>query len=416
MAIKNKRLSKNIFSLSIIQFSNYLIPLIIFPYIIRVIGPEKYGLIAFAQAFIGYFSLIIDFGFNLSATKEIALNKDNKNELDKIFSNVIITKGLLFLLSFILFSIITICFDKFRKDWLIYYLVFTGLLGQLLSPTWFFQGIEKMKYITALDLISKSFFIFSIFIFVNKSSDYLIVPLLNSVSYIIAGIISITIILKIHKIKITIPSLKEILSQLKYGFHFFLSRLSVSAYTNSNLFILGLTNNNTIVGYYSIAEKIYMALKNLYTPINDSLYPYMSKEKDITLFRRLFLLCTITNILMMLILFIFSDSIIYLITGLVIKESIIALKIFLFACMITIPSVLIGYPFLASFGFPNYANNSVIISSGFHILMLIIFAFTGLLNIYTVVLLILITEILVFLLRIYYIYRLKLLPFKSSVT
>jgi len=370
-----KRLIENFIALSILQGANYILPLITLPYLVRVLGPEKYGLIAFAQAFIQYFNILTDYGFNLSATREVSIHRDNKEKLSEIFSSVMIIKFALLILSFIIMTIIVFSFEKFRKDWLVYYLTFGMVVGQVLFPVWFFQGMERMKYITILNITAKLIFTVSIFVFVHRVSDYIYVPLLNSLGFCIAGILALWIVFKNFNISFKIPGLITINHQLKEGWYIFISTIAISLYTNFNTFILGLFTNNTIVGYYSAAEKIVKAVQGLLSPISQTIYPYISKlvkeskERGLKFIQKVAFLIGGISFLLSLSLFIFADLIVKLLLGNQYTESVIVLKILSFLPFIIALSNIFGIQTMLTFNYKRAFSKILVIASIINILL-----------------------------------------------
>jgi len=329
-----KRLFENFISLSILQGLNYILPLVTFPYLVRVLGVEKFGLLSFTTATIAYFQILTDYGFNLSATREVAINRDNKEKLNEIFSSVMIIKFGLLIISFLLLSVLVFSFEKFRQDWLVYYLSFGMVVGQVLFPVWFFQGMERMRYITILNAVAKGIFTIAIFVFVKSQSDYWKVPLLNSIGFLIAGIASLVLIYKYFKIVLTRVSKISIFKQLQDGWLIFISNITVSLYTISTTFILGLFTNNIIVGYYSAADKLINIAKSLFFPVTQTLYPYISnlasrsKKRTIDLIKKIALIFGLIGMIITISISFFAEKIIYIIVGSGFSNSIVILKIF----------------------------------------------------------------------------------------
>ena len=388
-----KRLMSNFFSLSVLQCANFIIPLMILPYLVRTLGAETFGLVMFAQAFILFFNIIVDFGFSLSGVREVSINRNNHQKLEEIFNAIMEIKLILIGISFIIMLGIVVTFEKFTNDYMLYFITFGWVIGQAIFPIWFFQGIEKMKYITVFKVLAQLLSLVAIVIFVNDPNDYLLVPLFNSLGFMAVGVLSIIIIVKEFKFKFFIPSFNVLSNYFKESSHFFLSRAAVSIYTSSNAFVLGLFTNNTIVGYYSISEKLYIALQALYMPIVSVLYPYISKNRNIKLFKKIFKLAVVFNFVLILGLYFMTPYLVELISGSQIMESIEVFRIFLFVAMIVVPSILIGYPFLSALGYKNYANYSVVVASIVHLSGLLILLFLNLISMYSIVILLILTQL-----------------------
>jgi PST family polysaccharide transporter len=275
-----KRLLSNFLSLAILQGANYILPLITLPYLVRVLGVEYFGLLAFAGATIAYFNVITDYGFNLTATREISIHRDNKEKVIEIFSSVMTIKIILMFFSFFLLSILVFSFEKFSEHWEVYFLTFGTVVGQVLFPQWFFQGMERMKYITYLNILAKSIFTVAIFVFVHEQSDFWIVPLLTSVGFIVAGILALFLIKNQFDISFHIQKIDIIKEYFKSSWNIFLVDFLPNLYNNFSTFFLGFFASMEVLGYYALAVKLIDVLNSFMYVIRNVTYPYLVKNKS----------------------------------------------------------------------------------------------------------------------------------------
>lgn len=389
----------NFISLLFLQGVNYILPLVTVPYLFRVLSVEKYGLVNFATSFIQYFIVFTDFGYNLSATRSIAEAKSDLSESSRVFNRVMASKFLLLAISLLIMVVLLFSVDRFAENKLLYLYTFGMVVGNVLFPVWFFLGTEKMKFITMITVITRVLSLVPIFILVKTTNDYLLVPLINSGGTILSGIISLLIVKRVFRINFEMPSFNEIIESLKDSSRYFVSRVSVSMYTISNTFVLGLFGTNTMVGYYSAAEKLFIALQNAYAPINNTIYPYMTKNRDVKLFKKILLYVTILNTAGVCFLLFTTADVVHIIYNIKDLDSVLTLKLLLVACLMIVPSILLGYPFLGALGYSKYANNSVIISSVVHLAGLAIMVITNQLSVYTVAAMVIVTETTVLFIR-----------------
>lgn len=336
---EKKTLISNIFSLMVLQGANYVLPLLTFPYLVRILGVDGFGLLAFATAIVSYFSIITDYGFNLTATRDVSINQGNIEKITEIFSSVMIIKMLLFLISLVVFLPIITLVEDIYKDYMIYLMTFGTVLGQVLFPVWLFQGLEKMKYITYINLFSKLIFTISIFYFVNDGDDILMVPLLNSLGGILSGVISLFVIVIKFRVSFKVQSITVIRNYLFDGWHIFLSRLLGSLYRNTNIVILGIIANTTIVGFYSIAERIIKIIQSFQDVFGNALYPLFSRKirgiKDFHKIEKKYMKYIIfIYFLASTSIFLLSEFIIYLLNGRAESHMVINLKIMSFVILV----------------------------------------------------------------------------------
>lgn len=314
----NKILINNFFALSVLQFLNLVLPLITLPYLLRVIGVENVGLLAFSQAFVFYFQIVTEYGFNLTATRDISVNTENKESVKKIYNETMTTKFFLFFVSGIVLFLLVISTPYFWKNHILYLFYYLSLFGQILFPIWFFQGVQQMKYVTYINVIAKTIFTILVFLIVTHEEDYIFVPLLLAIGNIISGIISVYYLYKNHGIFFKIQHFSKVKEQLISGKFIFLSQLKITLFSNTNTFVLGLIAGNFSVGLFNTAEKIIRAFASLQVPVVNTLFPYIAKEirnnldKTVVQIKKIGLYGTIFYMIILTPVFIYSKEIIVL--------------------------------------------------------------------------------------------------------
>lgn len=323
MALSNqsKVIFYNILSLFSIQGLNYLLPLVNIPYMVRVLGPDKYGVLGFSAAFIAFFNILIVFGFNLSGAQQISIHRTNLQNRSKILCTIILSQLIIALISLFIMILILSASSKLNEHYQIHIYYFLVSVITILQPAWFFQGMEKMKFITLTTFISKAIFTLGIFLLIKKPSHYVLVPKLMFIGGCVGSILTLLILkYKFHIIYYR-PSFRDITDQIQKSKYIFFSDIVTSAYTQSVTFILGIFHSNAVVGYFSAVDKLIKACQGLFQPIVTAFFPYIAKTVNIEkrkirlVLRKLLLGFAISSVFFGTGLFLFSKQIIDIVFG-----------------------------------------------------------------------------------------------------
>ncbi|HSV99508.1 MAG TPA: flippase [Sedimentisphaerales bacterium] len=274
---RNRRVIDSFVSLSVVQFANYMAPLITLPYLFRVLGPARFGLVELARVITVYFLLLTDYSFSLSATREISIRRDDPARVSEVFSAVLVLRFLLVVLSAAILSLVVWTVPRLRADWPVYYLSFVHVLGMWLFPVWLFQGLERMKPIATLNVAAKTLVIAGIFILVRNEEDYLYVPLLQSSGAVVVGLAGLVIALSRFGVRFRMPPTAVLKREFLDGWHLFVSKMATTMYTTSNTVILGLFTDLTFVAYYAAGDKIVRAVQGLQLPLSQAIFPHIGR-------------------------------------------------------------------------------------------------------------------------------------------
>ena len=270
----DRRLARNVASLYGVQFANYLLPLITIPYLTRVLGPATWGLVAFAQAFGALAAVGIGYGFDLSATREAAKNRDSRTELANLLAGVMGAKLLLAAGVVALAFVIEPWVPLFRRHPVYLWAAVFWAAAQSFSMLWYYQGVERMRLIAVLDIMGRTAATAGIFIIVRHPSDGWKVLGLQGAGMLMSAAIATAFVYR--EVPVKLPTWPLVRNSLRMGWSLFVNCGAVSLYGIGNSFLLGLFVSPQAVGFYAGAEKITHALMRLLVPVHQSLYPRLS--------------------------------------------------------------------------------------------------------------------------------------------
>ena len=362
---QHRKIIENFSYLSVLQILSLITPLITYPYLVKTLGEVMYGTVVFAQAVVTYFNILVVFGFNFTAAKEVSIHRDNPRKLSEIISAVTIIKTLFLIISLSLISCYMFYISK--MDYSLYYLSFWICVNEILFPTWFFQGIEEMKYITFINFGIRILFIGMIFVFIKSPEDYLFFPLLNGIGSLLAGIISFSLLYGKYKLQLIKVPLKRLIEYVKSSYHLFISNVSIQIYVNANKIIIGHFLGMREVTYYDLAEKITNMGKIPQSMISQVLYPKISLEKNSVFLRKVLKGSILMNVFLYLIVFLFSNQIVAYFGG----NEIVLRILFLTVPIIGISNVLMVLTLLP-FGYNKAFTKIVFLSAFFYSLIILI--------------------------------------------
>lgn len=411
---RHKLIFENTFYLSLIEFFRVLLPFALYPYLISVVGKNQWGLVIFIQTIVLYFTTFINFGLDISAVRSVSINRDNKKALNKIVSSVLGVKLFLFLLSFLILLLLVLFIPFFSQNKLLYLFAFIACIGEVMFPIWYFQGIEKMKYLTIIRFVSMFFYFCSVFIFIRHTDDYVYIPLLQSLGMVFAGFVSIYTLLRIEKLHFIRPSFLEMKQCFVDAVPFFISRASVLINNSMGKIFSGLFLSSQAVLMFDIAQKVISGLLIPIQMVNQALYPHISQKQNKLFAMKGFYAVVVCAILLSVVNWFIAYPAVYLLSKGMLMETVPLLRmmgvylVFGSVCLYT------GTPLLNSFGYFRQFNLSTIYSSIVLLLIYGILYLIGWFSIFSFAFALIFSEFLIALYRLYYCQRFKLLDLRKN--
>ena len=402
LKLENNKTAKTLFAnftyLSILEIIGLLLPLISYPYVIRTVGADNYGVVVFCRAIIAYVVIIINFGYNVSATRKISENRTNVFKIREIYSSIVYQKLLIFAICLVS-GLFVLIFLKY--DYSVILLGFIGLcIQEVFFPTWLFQGLERMKFITIITFVAKCSCLILIFLFVHDKKDYACIPVLYSIGGFFTSVLSVIILKKkfdIYFVKVSKYRMKE---DFLESLPFFTSRLSAIVMERGNVLVIGTFFSYDMVAIYDLCAKIVSILKTPFSLVAQVIYPNVAKSKNMLLVKKSIKIVLLFGAFVCLFVYLFAPNIILLLSDTSMLGAVSILKIMVLYVPIVGISYLFGASVLVVKGYSREYNLSVVYSVLLYILMLLSFISFSKVNLYTMALAFVAPELFVALYRI----------------
>lgn len=396
--MKNKLLSNTIY-LYILTIVKMVFPLVTLPYLTRILSVEIYGSVAYVKSYMSYVQLVLDFGFLLSATKNIAVAKGKDDtRIEYIVGNTLAEKVILLFAAVVVTFFASIFIPILYANQTFLWLYFLAIAITILLPDFLYRGIERMECVTIPYTVAKVIAIILTLILIKDDSDLMLIPVFEIISNAVAVLISF-ILLKKLGIRIRFSNIKIWIRDLKESAVYFISNFATTVFGALTTIIVGILLDETDVAYWSVCMQIVSAAKSLYAPISNSIYPYMVTNRDLKLVTKIRNLMTVPMIIGSVIVIFFGKQIMLIIGGENYGYAGYILKLLLPVIVASFYSMLYGWPVLGAIGKVQQTTISTIVAAVIQVGGIIIIYCLGLFNLVSLALCCGVSEIMLLVIR-----------------
>lgn len=313
--INNKKIAENYFFMTLLLVLNSFFGLLIYPYLIRTLGAESYGVYIFASTVVNYFICFIGFGFDMYGVRLIAENPFSIKKKSNVLSIIFTTKLYLEIVSIILAILVSFVFPILRTYFWVYIVCFANTLLNIFFPTWYFQGVQKMRVVSYIQLIFKLLSLPFIFIFIKKPDDILLFAIIMTASSLLGALYAFIHLLVFERLKISLVPIKHTFVYIKESQYFFYTNfLNMMKIQTINL-IIGTRYSMTDLALYDLANRIVSIPLMLITNINSALFPKVVSNFNVPLIKKILMTERIIGILAVLTVVVFGKIAIQILGG-----------------------------------------------------------------------------------------------------
>lgn len=375
-SLESKTIAKNTTMLYIMNITKIVLPLVTLPYLTRVLSKECYGTVSYVKAIMQYMQVVVDFGFLLSATKDVVNSKGDKTELENVVGNTLLAKLLLVMAALAVLSVMIVLVPILRHNILFTLLSFAVVAMTCLLMDFLFRGLEEMHVITIRYVLMRSIAAVLTFVFVRSDADMLWIPLLDIIGSA-AAILLVFAEMKKRNIGIRTEGIGKAFEKLKESAVFFLSGMAATTFNALNTLLIGILVDAAHVAEWSVCIQMVTAVQSMYTPITDGIYPHMVKNRSWKLIARTTKLFMTIITAGCIFTFFAARYALLIVGGEKYITAVPLLRAFIPLLFFSFPAMLYGWPALGAIGKEKETTATTMITAGLQVLGLLILMLIG---------------------------------------
>lgn len=399
--MSNKKIVNNTIMLMIFNIAKIIFPFITLPYLTRVLSTEAYGTVAYVKTVMTYMQIVVDFGFVLSATKDIVKSRENKESLAYIVGDTLIARVILGAIGFLIVAILSLVLPILRENILYTVLSYVVIFESVFLMDFLFRGLEKMHIITIRFILMKVISTLLTFILIKNDSNILLIPILDILSSTIA-IILVFFEMKKMNIGLRFSGMANVFNSIKNSFVYFLSNVASTSFNALSTIIIGIYVNATEVAYWSVCMQIIGTIQACYSPISDGIYPEMIRSKNIGIVKKaLKIFLPVIGLGCVATIFL-AKPVLLILGGEKYLPAVPILQLLTPNLFIGFLSIMFGWPTLGAIGKAKETTISTVTSIIVHIILLVALIIFNKFNLYTIAIVRCITEAVLFGMRYMY--------------
>lgn len=392
------KLAKNTTMLYVMNITKIVLPLVTLPYLTRVLSKDSYGVVSYVKAVMQYMQMVVDFGFILSATKDVVNVREDKNKLGEVVGDTLLAKFILVCVSFVVLLIMIAAIPLLRENAVFTILSFVTVALTCFLMDFLFRGLEEMQVITVRYVLMRSISALLTFVCVKGDGDLLWIPFLDIIGSLVAIVLVLYEIRK-RDIRIKVTGIKSAWAKLKESGLFFLSNMASTTFTALNTLLIGIFIDAKRVAEWSVCLQMVSAVQAMYTPITDGIYPYMVKNKNWKLLtktaKRFMILVSVGCVCT----FFVAKYALLIIGGEKYVTAVPLLRAFIPLLFFSFPSMLYGWPALGAIGKTRETTITTVITAVLQVMGLVLLLLTGQFNVINLAILRGVTEACMFAMR-----------------